>query len=198
MRYSGSIAYNCCTPGTIKLFEGGFGDDADVSPLGGGVPRHLLELLSELVSEDLGHGLGGSNLLVSINPLEVRHRRDSLMLFLQLREGLNLLSGGHLLVKPFLKLAVGPTLILLDCTKRILLEILREKLLGFIEVLGVLVSLGNGIRQVHRLLVDWELYLAETSFNDRIPSLLSAIGNVSVEYQGVGVGLQHLVHGHTC
>jgi hypothetical protein len=75
--------------------------------------------LSELISEDLGHGLGGPNLLVSINPLEVRHRRDSLMLFLQLREGLNLLSGCHLLVKPLLKLAIGPTLNLLDPTKRI-------------------------------------------------------------------------------
>ena len=119
MRYSGSIAYNCCTPGTIKLFERGFGDYADVSPFGGGVPCHLLELLSELVSEDLGHGLGGPNLLVCINALEVSHCRDSLMLFLQLREGLDLLSGGHLLVKPLLKLAVGPALNLLDSTERI-------------------------------------------------------------------------------
>ena len=85
MRHCRPIAYNCCTPGTIKLFEGSFGDDADVSPLGGGVPGNLLELLSELVSEDLGHGLGGPNLLVCINPLEVRHCGDSLMLFLQLR-----------------------------------------------------------------------------------------------------------------
>ena len=66
MRHCRTVAYNCRTPGTIKLFEGGLGDDAYVCTLGGGVPRHLLELLSEFVSEDLGHGLGGADLLVSI------------------------------------------------------------------------------------------------------------------------------------
>lgn len=119
MRHSRPIAYNCCTPGTIKFFEGGFGNYANVSSLGGGVPSHLLEFLCELVSEDLGHSLGSPDLLVSIKPLKVSHGRDSLMLFLQLREGLNLLSGGHLLVEPLLELAVGPALVFLDPTERI-------------------------------------------------------------------------------
>ena len=71
----------------------------------------------------------------------------------------------------------------------VVLEFLWEKFFSFIEVLRVLVYLGNGVRQVHGLLVEGKLHLAEAPFNDSIPGLFSTIGNVSVEYQGVRVGL---------